>query len=420
MESEYIIVRRSKAMAQLLRARRDGEQVRGTESIGVNVQREIEAVAAATAEGMAAQEVFTLARERLDERAAADALREDEVVTGALAMPVTLIAPLGSAEDSVADAKAARVSWGVKAIRADVSKYSGVGVKVAVLDTGLDFDHSAFKGRGIEFESEDFTGTGLPTDDHGHGTHCAGTIFGRDVDGVRIGVAPEVTKACIAKVLNDKGRGTSSAVADAIGWAIRKEVDVISMSLGFDFPGMAERLQEKLPPKLAASQALRAFRDNLRLFDTLMMYSRMRSQRWGGCVIIAAAGNESRTDENPDFRIDVSLPAASQDIVSVGALRKLGQKLGSASFSNVNPTLAAPGVDIVSAARGGELVGMSGTSMACPHVAGIAALWWQALRKENQGSAQNVAAKLIARADRDVFEPGLGPIDHGAGLALAP
>jgi subtilisin family serine protease len=75
------------------------------------------------------------------------------------------------------------MGWGVRAIRADMSPYSGEGVIVAVLDTGIDAAHPAFAG--MELVQRDFTGAGNG-DVHGHGTHCAGTIFGRDVDGLRV------------------------------------------------------------------------------------------------------------------------------------------------------------------------------------------------------------------------------------------
>jgi subtilisin family serine protease len=76
-------------------------------------------------------------------------------------------------------------------------------------------------------------------------------------------------------------------------------------------------------------------------------------------------------------------------------------------------------VDIVSAQRGGELIPDSGTSMACPHVAAVAALWWQRLRGDF-ASPQTVAAKLVATARTDVFAGKLGPVDRGAGLVFAP
>ena len=109
---------------------------------------------------------------------------------------------------------------------------------MAVLDTGIDAAHAAFAG--VSIVERDFTGEGNG-DQHGHGTHCAGTIFGRDVQNTRIGVAPGVTKAFIGKVLGTNG-GASDEIVNAIQWAVDQGAHVISMSLGMDFPGFVDFL----------------------------------------------------------------------------------------------------------------------------------------------------------------------------------
>lgn len=135
---------------------------------------------------------------------------------------------------------------------------------VAVLDTGIDAGHPAFEG--VELISRNFT-QDAPEDLHGHGTHCAATIFGRDVGGQRIGVARGIRKALIGKVLG-KGSDTQSIV-QAIEWAAENS-DVISMSLGVDFPGYARRLRESgFPEELAVSRALEAYRANVRLYESV-------------------------------------------------------------------------------------------------------------------------------------------------------
>jgi len=143
-----------------------------------------------------------------------------------------------------------------------------------------------------------------------------------------------------------------------------------------------------------------------------------------GTVLVAAAGNESRRNENPDFVIDVSIPAAAaRGMVSVGATRPVGSgRQGIAPFSNINPQLSAPGVGIVSAALGGGLRSENGASMACPHVAGVAALWWGWMHARNQGQvrAADVAAQLTATARDTVFDAGVTFADRGAGAVLAP
>ena len=93
-------------------------------------------------------------------------------------------------------------AWGIASVRADRSPYSGRGVTVAVLDTGIDTSHPAFAG--VDILEQDFTGEGNGDVD-GHGTHCAGTIFGRDVSGQRIGVARGISRALIGKVLGQNG-----------------------------------------------------------------------------------------------------------------------------------------------------------------------------------------------------------------------
>jgi len=103
------------------------------------------------------------------------------------------------------------------------------------------------------------------------------------------------------------------------------------------------------------------------------------------------------------------------------ALRNAGGAFEIAPFSNVGPKLSAPGVDIVSAKAGGGLVAMNGTSMACPHVAGLAALWWQSEREAgNADSGQAVRANVIAGARPIGFAAGVPVGSRGKGLARAP
>ena len=192
------------------------------------------------------------------------------------------------------------IAWGVKAVGADTSPFTGKGIVVAILDTGINASHPAFAG--AQITQKDFTGDGNGDQD-GHGTHCAGTIFGRDTNGTRIGVARGVKKALIGKVLGANG-GSSEQIVSAIQWAVNKGANIISMSLGMDFPGFVKALQEEngLPPALATSRALEGYRANVMLFERLASLIRAQGNFIQPTVIIAAAGNESLRDEDRNSR----------------------------------------------------------------------------------------------------------------------
>ncbi len=341
---------------------------------------------------------------------AADLARDPDVMAMAPVMPIALIAPFEEPS-----AEAATTAWGISAVGADATAYSGAGTKVAVLDTGVDAAHPAFAG--MVLSERDFTGTGNG-DGNGHGTHCAGTVFGRDVDGTRIGVARGVGTALIGKVLGDDGGGSSEMIFSAISWAAEEGAEVISMSLGFDFPGMVARLiAGGWPADLATSAALESYRGNLRMFDALMDVIRARSAFGAGTLVIAAAGNESRRGENPDFEIAASLPAAARGVISVAAAGEDPQGWRIADFSNTLATLTGPGVNVLSARAGGGLKALRGTSMACPHVAGVAALLWEEVRgAEVPRNAATVEARLRARARSTGFVPGTQVPDRGLGM----
>ncbi len=334
-------------------------------------------------------------------------------------MPLILVGPDPTASDeALVDGADDAVPWGLRAVGADGSRFDGAGVRVAVLDSGLDLAHAAFVALNDEARiiTRNFT-TGAPDDVHdatGHGTHCAGTICGGTVDGVRIGVAPGLERLIVGKVL---GPGSSTDVlAKALQWAVAEmKADIVSMSLGLDFPGQIQSLIARdIPLAQATSMALEDYSDVLDTFRELV--------DWLTCwnaLIVAATGNESR---RPSYTINTAPPAAVASIVAVAALERHPSGLYVAPFSNTRPTVAAPGVNVRSARAGGGLVAKNGTSMAAPYVAGVAALWCQHLRQEQGELTRDaVRSKLVGAATLNgLHVDSRQSRDVGNGLVRAP
>lgn len=367
------------------------------------------AVAGSAAQGLSAESID------IDRRTIPFLTRDASVLAIAPAMPMRLIAPVDF--DGAAPAAQA-VTWGVHAVAADTSPFTGDGIVVAVLDTGIDSGHAAFAG--VQLVQKDFTGEGNG-DQNGHGTHCAGTIFGRPVNGTRIGVAPGVKKALIGKVLDGNGGGSSDGIVEALLWAVDQGAHVISMSLGMDFGGYVKMLVDGgMPVELATSRALEGYRTNTRLFDSLAEHVKARGLHAQPTLIVAAAGNESRRDQDPDFEVAVSPPAIAEGIVSVAALGEAGGSYRTAPFSNTGANVSGPGVGILSARAGGGLRSLSGTSMATPHVAGVVALWAEQLAERNALNVFNLIGRLAGTASNEQLQAGFDPFDVGAGLVQCP
>jgi subtilisin family serine protease len=289
---------------------------------------------------------------------------------------------------SARDAKDA--TWGLEVTGTLKSRVTGRGVRVAVLDTGFMVGHPDFAGRGVIAES--FVGDQDPTDRHGHGTHCLGTACGPAIPDPlpRYGIAPEA-EVFAGKVLDDQGFGNDGDLIRGLDWALRNNCAVVSISLG-----------TAVPPNEPYST----------VFETLA-----RRALQSGTVIVAAAGNDSRRPQTVE---PVNHPANCPSIMAVAAL---DQSLDIASFSNggVNPNasgvaISGPGVAVYSSWASAQPAGLhrvlSGTSMAAPHVAGIAALWAEAtgLRGKDLGNSLLAKARKLNGAAGDV----------GAGLVQAP
>jgi subtilisin family serine protease len=335
-------------------------------------------------------------------------------------MPLVLIEPVSSPGQVTAAPGGAEVAWGVKAVGAATSPFTGKGVTVAVLDTGIVKSHPAFSG--VEIIGRNFT-AGAPddvTDAHGHGTHCAGTIFGRAVYGTRIGVAPGVTRAVIGKVLGSGG-GSTGTLFSAINWSIENKAHIVSMSLGMDLVGFRDRLEAQgMHPKQATSTAMRVLIDNVRFFDKFGNLLRAGAAFGRSALIVAASGNESDRFGQTPFVLGAAYPAATEDFLSVAALEETGDEshpFRVATFSNAGAKIAGPGVGIISSVPGGGLGVKSGTSMATPHIAGVAAMWAQKIMLSGTFTAEKVLGKLKGSAQ---VPPGLDEADVGFGIPQAP
>ena len=355
---------------------------------------------------------------------AEDIRRAPETEAMARSMPMRLVAPL--AATTAAAPPRGGACWGIEAVGAGTQvPVDCRSVTVAVLDTGIDAAHQAFRalnlvGAGPD-RIRDFTGEGgADSDSDGHGTHCSASIFGQDVDGVRIGVAPGVRRVLIGKVLGVRRSCTSEQICQAVMWAADSGAHIISMSLGLDFPGHSEWLQQHagMPPAIATSRALEDYRRNVTLFGSLaaLLAAHERSP-----LLVAAAGNESLCDQDPNYTIAVAPPAVAGGFVSVAAMGMVSNGWRIADFSNRGASICAPGVDIWSAGRGNGLSCMSGTSMAAPYVAGVAALWhqWHSDSNESVG-ADSLRLDLMGRAVVHGFDPACAAHARGRGLVQAP
>jgi subtilisin family serine protease len=270
---------------------------------------------------------------------------------------------------------------------------TGVGVRVAVLDTGIDTDHPDLAGKVAV--SQDFTGTGGVEDGFGHGTHVASIITGTGAasGGKYRGVAPDVTLA-VGKVLDDSGYGTDDGVLAGMQWAAAESgAKVVNMSLGSD-PSDGQD-----PMSIAVNTLSRQY----------------------GTLFVIAAGN---------FGADrtVASPGSADDALTVGSVSKQdepsdfssrGPRLGDGA---AKPEISAPGGSIVAARPAGvpplgETVGdayqkLDGTSMATPHVAGAAAILAQ---QHPDWTGPTLKSALVTSAHEvsgaGVYQVGAGRLD---------
>jgi subtilisin len=232
------------------------------------------------------------------------------------------------------------VDWGISNLNVPTAwkTAEGAGVKVAVLDTGIDSQHKDLVNQILM--TKDFTNSATGTNDRvGHGTHCAGVIAAELNGWGMCGVARK-SKIIAVKVLDDTGSGTVDNIAAGIDWATAQGADVISMSLG------GPQADTFMPPALVRAQA-------------------------AGVIVVAAAGNEGPNENT------VGYPGGYPQCIAIAAI---DPNSNVASFSSRGPAVfaAGPGVNVRSCYPGpgdGLFATMSGTSMATPHFAGLAAIW---------------------------------------------
>lgn len=240
-------------------------------------------------------------------------------------------------------------------------------VLVAIIDTGMDFNHRDLKGNQWVNEAElngkdnvdddnngvvddiygaSFVDAARPSgnnrDDHGHGSHCAGSIGATGDDGVGVAGVNWKTKMMGVKFLGADGSGSLEGAIKAIDYSVKMGAKVLSNSWGGG--GFSQILKDSIEASNAA-----------------------------GAIFIAAAANDgSNNDERPVY-------PATYDVANIISVAAIDNRGNVASFSNVGKKtvhIAAPGVNILSSVKGGAYDSWSGTSMATPHVSGVAALVW--------------------------------------------
>lgn len=309
-------------------------------------------------------------------------VRADPRVADVQGAPVlSLIRPV----QSTAASRVTGVTWGLDRLGIPemwAAGFTGKGIVVGHLDTGVDGSHVALSGAIKAYAEFDDIGVQIPgappRDSDEHGTHTAGTIVGRSVGTTRFGVAPE---AQLASAMVIEGGNVIARILAGMDWAVGQGVQILSMSLG-----------------------LRGFTP---AFQTLSRILRAR-----GVLPVFAVGNEGPGTSRS--------PGNYGEVLSVGAS---DQRDNVANFSSSQrfarlddplvPDIVAPGVKILSCVPGGKYAEMSGSSMATPHIAGLAAL----LMHATGASANDVERAILASC---TLSPGMVPDRASRGLPNGP
>jgi subtilisin family serine protease len=239
------------------------------------------------------------------------------------------------------------IDWGLKHSNIpetwEITK--GDNITIAVIDTGLpdhpDIGDNAIAGKNY-IKSEDIY------DYNGHQTHCVGIISAKDNRQGFVGVAPNSKCICI-KALDENGSGNSLSVARALSYAIEIKPDIVSMSLGF-------------------------------LSSDPLIHNKIKKLYSMNIPVVCAAGNSGKAG--------VNYPAAYPETIAVGAFNQLGKIAGFSSRGS-EVDWAAPGTNIISTYLHNGYASSSGTSMACPFIAGVIALMLAKHKKQEQETGEN-------------------------------
>ncbi|HAH08221.1 MAG TPA: hypothetical protein DCM05_17135 [Elusimicrobia bacterium] len=270
------------------------------------------------------------------------------------------------------DASNGEVPWGIARVNAEKAwtVTQGEGVKVAVVDTGIDCAHPDLKGQcagGVNYVDKNKP----PMDDNSHGTHVSGTIAAvKDGQGV-VGVAPKARLYAV-KVLDAEGGGSLFSIIKGLVWCGNNGMQVANLSLGAPMGSTLMRLA--------------------------VAYAKAR-----GVVVMAAAGNDGGS---------VNYPAAYDDTIAIAALDP-SDKIADFSSRGKEVDFIAPGVNVKSSVPGGKYDWYDGTSMATPHMAGLAALAVAKGAKGYDGVMAALKKAAVPVKDLTAEQQGAGVVDAG-------